>query len=563
MTQTTLALWFTRNGERIELERSKFGFAGSSESALCVRGKCGGAYLMAGSFQWTSAVQALCILIVNHKHYYSCPRESRTLNEEYITGGAASPAASLDYAISKQPLWILDFFGVDDSGLSRTRKLLIRTNPERKRAGSVTIRVKHSALPADNIEIFLDERKLMATNELLSLLETIRKQFGAEGNRGMPTSVRSAISSKRSDSTHQLSSNLAVTVKSILKHEYFREVRESLFAGGTISRTGIAKAERRLNQNPSFVRLAGANRSLRSQIDVELTESNQLGTTAEHSDLERSLKDGKPILCAVSPAHAGTLAILTYLKKVKGYNIDINFKFTHSVELLKQILANSTAYSPHIVSLTVATTGSLLGYKGKCEYSPFMIMPKQSHGIIHKDRSSRRVKSNRYLFMSDIPGTESFYFDELIRRQYLKRDRSSSHHMEPVDVTALLKSADPEVRAIIGFPHYNLNRDLNGCEVEGDPYSEMAMMETVLVAHDSFINCRERAKHFDIAIRDAWLTLMEDSDSREAAVQTLLDDDDYLKVVRRAVGLWQINSHSTAPHVAGSQELLTARTAAI
>jgi hypothetical protein len=56
-----------------------------------------------------------------------------------IDGQGDSPAASLDYALSKQPLWLQDMFGVTPHGKAISKLLFRRMNPDRKRPGPVTV----------------------------------------------------------------------------------------------------------------------------------------------------------------------------------------------------------------------------------------------------------------------------------------------------------------------------------------------------------------------------------------------------------------------------------------
>lgn len=129
-----------------------------------IRGKTGGAFRYAGSFQWTSAVKALSLLLV---------RASLSPQNSAIQGHVGSLAASLDYAISKQPAWITEMFGCDQQGISFARRLILRTNPERKRPGPVVLAVNHVYLPSAAIEIFTNDTKCSAIDleKLIASLE--------------------------------------------------------------------------------------------------------------------------------------------------------------------------------------------------------------------------------------------------------------------------------------------------------------------------------------------------------------------------------------------------------
>jgi hypothetical protein len=75
--------------------------------------------------------------------------EGRTV----LAGARGSSIASLDYAISKQPCWLTDMFGTDSFGISLVRRLILRTNPERKRPGPVFLSLNTRYLDPSMIEV--------------------------------------------------------------------------------------------------------------------------------------------------------------------------------------------------------------------------------------------------------------------------------------------------------------------------------------------------------------------------------------------------------------------------
>lgn len=115
-----------------------------------------------GSFTWTSAVQGLALLFLRHKAYGGT-------RGGVLSGETGSLAASLDYALSKQPRWIIDMFGVRDIGTPNFRYLLHRLNSGRKKPGPVEIAVRQGC--DLKLHIFRD-RKLLIEREEISLLIT-------------------------------------------------------------------------------------------------------------------------------------------------------------------------------------------------------------------------------------------------------------------------------------------------------------------------------------------------------------------------------------------------------
>lgn len=155
----TLKLCFD-GGELIEVY---FQESATTEKRRSIRGKTGGAYRQAGSFQWTSAVRALSLLALN---------AAIDANDACIQGEGGSLAASLDYALSKQPEWLTDLFGCDHHGITYARRIILRTNPERKRPGPVVLALNTVYLPASAIEVRIGGH-VATSDELVALRDTL------------------------------------------------------------------------------------------------------------------------------------------------------------------------------------------------------------------------------------------------------------------------------------------------------------------------------------------------------------------------------------------------------
>jgi hypothetical protein len=150
--------------EQGELTEVNFG-DGSATNRISVRGKTSGPLRSAGSFQWTSAVKALALLLLK-----TCASPAEGL----IRGDGNSLAASLDYAISKQPVWLTEMFGCDQQGISLARRLILRTNPERKRPGPVTLGINQLFMSASAIRIFVNGSQKTG-EELVNLIDQLER----------------------------------------------------------------------------------------------------------------------------------------------------------------------------------------------------------------------------------------------------------------------------------------------------------------------------------------------------------------------------------------------------
>jgi hypothetical protein len=154
-----------------ELFQTKLCGGIDSTMRISVRGKTAGAFTHAGSFHFSSAVRALCVLCLKSVILFKSNSDELPI----LMGDKGSLAASLDYAITKQPIWIQEMFGSDTAGHSLAQRLFNRTNSHRKRPGPVVIKVNERALPISNIHIFWNDNRvdeISGLQGLLSLLET-------------------------------------------------------------------------------------------------------------------------------------------------------------------------------------------------------------------------------------------------------------------------------------------------------------------------------------------------------------------------------------------------------
>lgn len=137
-------------------------------SLTSIRGKTAGAYQGVGTFQWSSAVRAVACLFLKAQI-----NDDSLRIEPMLSGEAKSLAASLDYALSKQPAWLLDMFGVSSGGKARAKRLFSVTNPNRKRSGPVEISLNARVCPKGSITIILDGKVVDSKEELDLMLKTI------------------------------------------------------------------------------------------------------------------------------------------------------------------------------------------------------------------------------------------------------------------------------------------------------------------------------------------------------------------------------------------------------
>lgn len=176
MTHRSFQLHFA-GGADVQLVEARLIDRATGVERLTVRGKTAGAIRDAGTFQWTSAVRGLCILLAKVKMIKALGGE---LNAANILGYQGSLAASLDYAITKQPVWIRDMFGTDAGGNTLAQRLISRTNPNRKRPGPVILGLNERAVSSADISIIWNGKTVDSVETLKALLLNLGDSDQAE-----------------------------------------------------------------------------------------------------------------------------------------------------------------------------------------------------------------------------------------------------------------------------------------------------------------------------------------------------------------------------------------------
>jgi hypothetical protein len=128
-----------------------------------------------GNFRWSAGVKALTLLLARQALLVESERlENRSSDTSAsIEGENKSPAASLDYALSKQPIWLRDMFGISAHGVPISKLIFRRINPDRRRPGPVVIFMPSSSL---TVAIEIGGRRLTKAEELLNCVHALERE---------------------------------------------------------------------------------------------------------------------------------------------------------------------------------------------------------------------------------------------------------------------------------------------------------------------------------------------------------------------------------------------------
>ena len=183
---------------RIELCQTYFSHPYLEKPLISVRGKSTGAYhYSSGSFQWTPAVIALCMLFLTHKLALTSKLDH---SFAVLIGPRGSLASTLDAILEKSPNWLSEMFGTLESGELLIKRLIKRSNPSHKFVGPTAVSLNPKVFQASNIEILLNNDVIETGQDLQVLLTKLNKSLPKY--RAINTNAFLDIFDQESDSSY-------------------------------------------------------------------------------------------------------------------------------------------------------------------------------------------------------------------------------------------------------------------------------------------------------------------------------------------------------------------------
>jgi hypothetical protein len=483
------------------------------EKRISLRGKSGNASSDYCSFQWTSAVKALTCL---------CLRASVLgVEKASINGEANSLASALDYALSKPPQWLIEMFGLDSRGEPFSKRLFKRINPERKRAGPVSINLNPNLFKDSGVEVFYAGGKLQDKNELKALYYSVLDSIKV-----------------KDDELGSQAEELDLEDSSFYQKIYEEEIRRSLLSAKVFSPNWTSSFVKKLTTDPLFLKVNNPHPDLLNVLTAKDCSSARLGI-GDPSHLINICSSMPRIKVYTSLCGTGFIALNEYLKNVLNIPIDLHFYYPYGVEVVDQVrpLANEADY---VICLSgLGPTAEFFSNPSK-GYTPFMFGPTMSHRMVRRKGSDSAVKNGDYLFVSDNPTSAMFCFDALIREGKIDRNNIKIHHSEPEDSILSLNS-NPDVKALLWFPHYEILSHLGGVEIidqESEPYPQ----STIIFANKTLIKNRYIFENIKLLYRHAWLQMIEDRSYMSQIGKIILSNKSFIRFINRCAGAHYLES---------------------
>jgi tetratricopeptide (TPR) repeat protein len=149
------------------------------------RGKDEGAHPAEGSFQWSPAVKVLAAYLLRCAAWGRRERDGGAgTGCPFLEGRQHTPAATLNYALSKKNEWLCDMFGADADGRPYLLDLIRRSNADLKRKGEpVRLCLDTHLLPPEFIEVLAGEQRLEDPEEIERLADAIEKSWQPRARR--------------------------------------------------------------------------------------------------------------------------------------------------------------------------------------------------------------------------------------------------------------------------------------------------------------------------------------------------------------------------------------------
>ena len=499
------------------------------------------------TFGWTSSLQALVLFLVKSVAHSLAPNLSRVQRHFTFSGEQHSPAAALDYALTKQPDWLFAIFGCDSTGKSLARRAIQRCNSERKRPGPVSMALNPAFLAVESIHIYIEEREERNAQSLLACAQVIfdRWKFkkSAPGSAKQPqehrTSSCDAILPLPSPFSNQTSLKL-------LKRMMVDEVMKSLSFTQLFNSSYLREHLRSLERNPWFAKVPGSSLRKWSNGLTALDTTKRLGLCADYTPREVIEALEVPLPVHICAPCVGALALFRFLRDFRKFPLVIHDQYTTAVETLEYMEREHDPENPAAFLLGIGQLPSILNRIPRGDYSIRMPLPPIRFEVVSKKASKNKngMIQGDLCYLANGHSSSALCFDQLKRAGLVNMRKIHAHHMNPDEVTAVLKSSAQDTNAILWFPHCSINVHYNECVVQQELSRLIGNKDNFLVASQGLQSKQLVVLALEAALRDAWLSLIEQPQLLREIIDSICHDPRFMRNLTRSSGLHHL--HPTA-----------------
>ncbi len=298
-----------------------------------------------------------------------------------------------------------------------------------------------------------------------------------------------------------------------------------------------AEKKRRINASKTFSERQPAIPQAREVPEIvtsSLSAPQMIGMSG-HTDRElQRLLSKIEFVVHVPATLLPSIAIFTFLKTVRRYPIRLNWEFCAGREVVQ-----SAQHHPQPAACILPLGSSAMLVRDLSgEYRPLLPMPGASHAIAVAPTKISKVDT--VYLVRDRPSSSSVFCYELFEQKKLNSRRCQLLHMEPEEMSRLTAKPVREVGLCQWFPMHVFSTALMGFQSGIRSDSDTAGTSVILFIHQSHSKQGELSMLLEVAIRDAWLCLMEDPELLRQTILNIMDGQ-YMKFLGRAAGLHYAN----------------------
>jgi hypothetical protein len=102
-------------------------------------------------------------------------------------------------------------------------------------------------------------------------------------------------------------------------------------------------------------------------------------------------------------------------------------------------------------------------------------------------------------------------------------------------------NSNPDVKALLWFPHYEILSHLGGVEIidqESEPYPQ----STIIFANKTLIKNRYIFENIKLLYRHAWLQMIEDRSYMSQIGKIILSNKSFIRFINRCAGAHYLES---------------------
>lgn len=531
---SSFCLYLTACDHGVSLEATEFQNDETSTVLRCQRGtntfRQG-----SGTFTWSQGVQALVQLFLEVKIASLDSRQGSILGER------GSLAASLDYSVAKNGLWLADMFGVYSDGTLRARRILRRTNPERKRPGPVEIFLNTAIISPKEVIILCDGKSMETKDELVALQKLLPASTTAAtvavGNSWKRTSQVLCDKGEPSRQNREANPNQDGWLVKVLE----QELSNAITSTDIFTARALRKTLSNIFEDPYLSKhLPKTGGAFLWEQSSPLPRSALLGLRQpERSQITQQLSR----LTIATPVFlSGAIGLFMYLKQKGLITVDIDYCFYRSSEILIEARGDKDRALPDGFVCSAASFPEMLKSAKKLDYVPLMLLPGVSSRVVsggpqHSEVLQPRV-CQEILVIGDQPTSGSIYAHKLARSRSIGQRPIK---IRSVDARCFEDSAPPhndEFALVLGFPTYHYHHHVNQSSFLDTPKDSENTLETILFIKQSMV-LDGTAALLDMLIRDAWLEIQENP-AALARLATLISTDSlYVKTLKRFGGFYK------------------------